>query len=347
MRIKIYLLIGFSILNIYSVASTEAASCADPINVTWMLLWVDADDQETIILDVSGNVQEWKDKSGNGNDLKQTSTVKRPWFKTWAINQRSSLVFSGEYINSENTWLTLPQPLTMFSVMKIDNNRSAPTNYGQSIFYSIQDDQDRFAVHSAVGAIYIYWWTNLLHFNINTPQEYSIYRNVYNATNSSVYKDGILKSNWNIWNLWFSWFALGRDHNLYHMYGEVSELLIFNRTLTVSESSGIESYLASKYSLSNLEKCILTPNLFSYIVGYGTQRKNVTIQNFNYGTARINNITMWGMYTFYVNFINNLWATTSNTKLHTPFNFLAPVSTGIEEWGTGNAVYKVKFFIKP
>ena len=41
-------------------------------------LWLDANDSDTITLDVSDNVEEWRDKSGNSNHFTQTYSGRRP-----------------------------------------------------------------------------------------------------------------------------------------------------------------------------------------------------------------------------------------------------------------------------
>jgi hypothetical protein len=63
-----------------------------PTDISSLELWLDADDPATITLDVSDNVQQWDDKSGNGYDAIQSTATKRPGYVTAFQNGKNALL---------------------------------------------------------------------------------------------------------------------------------------------------------------------------------------------------------------------------------------------------------------
>ena len=57
-----------------------AVSAFAPTDLAGLALWLDAADSGTITLDGSNNVSQWDDKSGNGRNLTQATTLNRPGF---------------------------------------------------------------------------------------------------------------------------------------------------------------------------------------------------------------------------------------------------------------------------
>ena len=75
-------------------AATEADNSA--IGLT---LWLDASDSSTITYDSSNLVSEWRDKSGNGNDLTQSNASYQPLYMEDAVNGKPAIKFvSDDYM---------------------------------------------------------------------------------------------------------------------------------------------------------------------------------------------------------------------------------------------------------
>ena len=63
---------------------TPVAAIATPIT-DGLVLWLDADDADTVTNDAGGRVGRWADKSGQGNHAQQTTFSSRPQYRTDAL----------------------------------------------------------------------------------------------------------------------------------------------------------------------------------------------------------------------------------------------------------------------
>ena len=66
----------------------------------------------------SGNVQTWKDKSGNGNDVSQSAGGSRP-SPANGLNGLQTLSFDGTHDHLESSTVNIPQPISLFTVLKL------------------------------------------------------------------------------------------------------------------------------------------------------------------------------------------------------------------------------------
>lgn len=58
----------------------DAAAGFSPQTISGLALWLDASDASSITLDGSSNVSQWNDKSGNGRHVTQSTALNRPGF---------------------------------------------------------------------------------------------------------------------------------------------------------------------------------------------------------------------------------------------------------------------------
>ncbi len=90
-------------------------------------MWLDASDT-TKIIESSGAVSEWRDKSGKGRHVKQTVAADKPTTGTTTINGLNAIVFDGttEYLQTDNTatWLN-NRAYSIFAVTKFDTTTKA------------------------------------------------------------------------------------------------------------------------------------------------------------------------------------------------------------------------------
>lgn len=99
-----------------AVASYTPPSLWTPANISTSL-WLDADDSSTITL-VSGNVSEWRDKSGNNRHATQGTASQRPTTSTF--NSRNSILFQGfRYFDIPNNWFNNLSALCCYAVADI------------------------------------------------------------------------------------------------------------------------------------------------------------------------------------------------------------------------------------
>lgn len=134
--------------------STDASAPFSPSDIAGLALWVDASDGATI-LNTTGSVDTWLDKSSEGNDLTATGGV-RPTTSIRTVNSLNALDFDGsdrfacpaallDVGQSANTW---------FFVYASDNTGDTVqsllhgTNSGGGLRHSIQFDTTQILVQN-------------------------------------------------------------------------------------------------------------------------------------------------------------------------------------------------------
>lgn len=82
-----------------------------PTDIAGLLLWLDGSDITTLFQDVAKTIPvtadgdvvgAWADKSGNGNDVKQSTTANRPLYKAGIKNGLSTIRFDGSNDHLKN-----------------------------------------------------------------------------------------------------------------------------------------------------------------------------------------------------------------------------------------------------
>jgi hypothetical protein len=208
-------------------------------------LWLDASDEDTIVNGVGGNVAEWQDKSGNGNDAVQTNASNQPMFDS--VNNK--LVFDGLF-KTLNTGLEQLTNTSIYIVLSTEDRGSSLNNVvlGASnsfntggVFWTLE------AFPSTDIANDIYYGTRLSYEfafwngqNIDPlDRSKSIYS--HNAVNVSTE------------NLNYTIGTINIDSvgsvNLFK--GSIYEILITNEVSTTEQRQLIEGYLAHKWGLSS------------------------------------------------------------------------------------------------
>lgn len=88
-----------------------------PADLSGLAAWWDAADASTFTFSAGTVVSEWRDKSGNGHHLTQTTDANRP-SRSATRNGSGAVAFDGsnDYLSMPN--LSVSQPLTVFSAWK-------------------------------------------------------------------------------------------------------------------------------------------------------------------------------------------------------------------------------------
>ena len=98
-----------------------------PNTVPNLVAWYDADDLDYITKDGSNLVSEWGDKTGNGNDVSQSTGSKQPLWVDGAHNSRDTIRFDGSNdLLQRSTWVSgvMSQIFTYFVVCTMPTGTS-------------------------------------------------------------------------------------------------------------------------------------------------------------------------------------------------------------------------------
>lgn len=95
----------------------------NPKMIAGLRLWLDATDSSTVTT-VSGNVSEWKDKSGRGRTFSQTTANNRPALASNVFGSLSAIQFDGanDSLSSTGDSGAFVSPCSFFAVCKKSTN---------------------------------------------------------------------------------------------------------------------------------------------------------------------------------------------------------------------------------
>lgn len=112
--------------NEWSLVGDLAAGVFSALNLSNLETWHDAADATTILeVDNVGFVSTLQDKSGNGNDLVQTTPADQPTTGTEIINSLNAIGFDGVNDVLRKTSLTLSSSITLFMVVNVPSTADA------------------------------------------------------------------------------------------------------------------------------------------------------------------------------------------------------------------------------
>lgn len=254
----------------------ETTSIVDPSSVAGLSIWLDASDTSTIT--TSGDdVTEWRDKSGNGNDVSQTAGPQAPHSGTRTLNSLNVLDFSSiSNQHLENSTQVLSGNTGQVFVVWVDDTTTGgyliaqgdvATNYQFCAMYSYgyngtfsREASWSFDNNSVGGYDWVY--TDVANHSTGDTNLSAIgctgsaWEFRYNGLgySSGVYL-GSNSGNWWADNTGIDNFTVGILHyngGLSSPFdGAIAEILIYDDvTLTGGEIGAIESYLADKWNVT-------------------------------------------------------------------------------------------------
>ena len=234
-------------------------------------LWLKGDAGVDVI---NGTVSKWHDQSINGNDVVQTNTSRQPQFVSNLLNGKPIISFDGVNDKLGFTGSTLLSQFSLFLV--INNHHGTNGNEGNVITFGPNGDfGHQFFMGMAIpefgsdtlgmftgngwvrggtpGLVALDQWRNLSVVNTGTIWSTTLQWNGIDvplasggtASAISIKLGDATGSGGGIGG------ANGVPAGTIYAKCDVAELIIYNRTVTDSERTAIENYLAVKYNISN------------------------------------------------------------------------------------------------
>ena len=248
-------------------------------------LWLDASDVNAVEKDGSNSVSHWYDWSGQGNHITQSSLSNKPSYKTNQVNSKATIGFDGinDYLlRDSSTSGLLTNQATVFAVLKSETGNGViidqrfqhgGSEYGWQASLG-RDSWSGSVVYSAGNEGRLVWKSSdYVNNNNNNMYGYSndripnsemaIVEIRKNGTNITMYNDGVemLMSDSNIARANITYNAgtkigIGRavdtsgSLNGYYHNGDLAEILVFDKSLSSSEQTQINTYLSQKWGLT-------------------------------------------------------------------------------------------------
>ena len=212
-------------------------------------LWLDAADTSSNSIQLgSGNVQTWKDKSGNGNDVSQSAGGSRPSPVANGLNGLQTLSFDGTHDHLESSTVNIPQPISVFTVLKLTGGS------GDKRVFSGQSSASRAILSMAETSKLSLWSGSWASSNFPTPSatEFVTIGAIFDGSNSQLILNGSAQSGLNPGTQGLtSGLLIGANWNHSNEFfgGQIAEIIIFNKHSSQTEREEVEGYLAHKWGL--------------------------------------------------------------------------------------------------
>jgi hypothetical protein len=250
----------------FFVLTTNAQLPVTSGNVLWLKADAAVYNDAGVTAATNGQtVQQWNDQSGNGNNVAQATTGNRPVFQTAAMGTQPALFFDGavgtKYLsNTISNLVTAGGARTTFIVSKINasstiggtiftfrrttaiNSLSLGLNAGSNFIYT----------DGVAGANNASTATNI--FNIAKNPFIVTYSSTsgakidyrFNTVNQIVSQAGAVSTESGTVG-----FTVGGREDLASWWqGLISEIIVYDRVLTLAEKQQVEAYLQTKYGIT-------------------------------------------------------------------------------------------------
>ena len=224
-----------------------------PSSLSNLELWLDASDSSSIT-QASSKVSQWNDKSGNGNNLTQSTEGSKPVYSASSLNSKAWITFDGtdDTLGLWSKLLSTGDEWDIFVVAE-NNNASKPDSYILTQ-YEVVSNRTIFMWH--------HWDGILTSFNDfgNEPKGTTAMINdtpyvlgsSYDGTNMALSVNGVEEATLNAGSITLA------DLDL-HLWsssipsrfwtGDVGEVVVFKRKLTDFEADQVVDYLNTKWWL--------------------------------------------------------------------------------------------------
>lgn len=225
-----------------------------PFSTDGLNLWLDA--EKITGLSAGAQVSQWDDASGNNNHATQGTSSARPTYQTNVLNGKPVVRFDGSNDNVSIASGVFNGMSTQVSIFIVASSSASKLT---SIFVALTDQiANRFCCHLPWSNGTLYWdfgdianngrVDNAWGGSVNTHYLWSllagsgmaIRRNstqLASTANSSTFTPGTKT------------LRLGYYDGSVYWGGDIAEMIIYNRRLTPTEITQVETYLKNKYNL--------------------------------------------------------------------------------------------------
>jgi hypothetical protein len=273
-----------------------------------LLLWLDAADDDSFVYSSGTEVSQWRDKSGNNFHANQATVGNQPSRNT-VVNSRKSVNFSSA--NGDRLRVNSGMVFTN-SVTAIVFIKPGTQNYA----YANVLDQDHgmdgangwVIQRNNVSSAWLSWvanaagdsWfnPNQISYTDNTSQivtlrkgssTITLYSNGTSSGDVAVADQQIRQANYFGLNLG-SWRAGNEIHGSpRHYNGEICEVVVYNRALSLTELKQVHTYLGQKWGISNTDRSIidLSGNNNNGLLGDGVTADMPLFDVYNKGALKL------------------------------------------------------------
>jgi hypothetical protein len=229
-----------------------------PIDISGCQIWLDAADATTLTLSGS-NVTQWNDKSGNGNNATQSTSVNQPVYTTLPSSTLSGIYFASNSIQLttiSNNPLTGNASRSLFAVI-FNTTNSSITRIGTGT-HSSNSPPSAFGIDlnnsaSTLVAPYVYTSAD----NSNTLQVtgtqciYAYYDSTVSQVGGGYNFTGFTTKSTTLNTTATPWYFGLRPDNFGCVTSYICEFVLYNSVLSTSQRQAVEGYLADKWRLRN------------------------------------------------------------------------------------------------
>ncbi|MFT5171771.1 MAG: hypothetical protein ACI9BD_001549, partial [Candidatus Marinamargulisbacteria bacterium] len=246
---------------------TYAFSGFSPRNYTGLQLWLDAADHKRFKFSGGNTIEEWKDKSGNGFNARQTSQARQPTLIDDGMNGNKAVRFDSQYLDLDATSIdgVNGTSFTIFVVSKVDGGsgsfRSPLTSRESApdkgfVFYANENDEWDFWVGKGtssgggwsqqdVKSPVVPGKASVLTARYNEAtirQELFVDRALINSKRTPMHRNESFVGR----------IGAGKTEAEadYFFEGDISEVIIYNRALDDDARLAVENYLDLKWNVS-------------------------------------------------------------------------------------------------
>lgn len=305
-----------------------------------LILWLDAADDDSFVYSSGTEVSQWRDKSGLNNHANQATVANQPSRNT-VVNSRKSVNFSsanadrlrvnsGMVFTNSVTAIVFIKPGTQnFAYADILDQDHGMDGYNGWVIQR-NNTASQWLVWLANEANTTWLNTNAISYTDNTPQIVTLRKGSSTLTLSSngtssgdvaIADQQIRQANYvglNIgtWRAGNELYATSRHYN-----GEICEILVYNRALSLTEIKQVHTYLGQKWGIVNTDKSAidLSGNNNNGLLGNGTTANMPVYDYYNKGALKFDGSNDFIQYPSLLNvgiiFTINFWIKpTSNTR---------------------------------